>query len=375
MMFQKAVKHDLKLRLMISGPSGYGKTYSALAMATALGGPVAVIDTEHGKSALYSDTFAFDVAEMHEPFEPEKYIKALKAAQAAGYRVLVIDSLSHAWAGPGGVLDYVDQVAKRSKSANTYTAWKEGTPIQNALVEAILQSDLHVIATARAKTEYILETNDRGRQQPRKVGMKPIQRDDLEYEFDVWFEMLDTDNNAAVQKTRCSALQGAVINKPGVQVVEVLNSWLRGGAPSAPPAQAPVAEKADSQPSRPAPTPVQKPPVPAPAQPAQPTAQAAVKPAPAEAPRDVKALVGRLVERAATQFVGTDGGYLGDETVLMFLANRDLVERSDERITSLADLVVLGAQQVIACGKAIAAATAEDIAAAWEDAAAEAVEL
>ncbi len=370
-MFQKAVKQDLKLRLMISGPSGYGKTYSALAMATALGGTVAVIDTEHGKSALYSDTFAFDVAEMHEPFEPEKYIKALKAAQAAGYRVLVIDSLSHAWAGPGGVLDIVDLAAKKSKSANTYTAWKEGTPIQNALVEAILQSDLHVIATARAKTEYILETNDRGRQQPRKVGMKPIQRDDLEYEFDVWFEMLDTDNNAAVQKTRCSALQGKVINKPGAQVVEILTTWLRGGAPSAPPEPAPVVEKSHSQPPRPAPTPVQKPPVPAPAQPAQPAAQVPARPP--EATRDAKALVERLVERAATQFVGADGKYLGDKTVLFFLRNRELV--TETSFESLSDLTNLTPEQIIACGKAIAAATTENVATAWEDAAADEVEL
>ena len=227
-MFKKAVKHELKLRMMVSGPSGYGKTYSALAMATALGGPVAVVDTEHGKSALYSDIFEFDIAEMHAPFEPRKYVQAIRAAEQAGYQVLVIDSLSHAWAGPGGVLDYVDQVAKRSKTGNSFAAWKEGTPLQNELVEAILQSNLHVIATARAKTEYVLETNERGRQTPRKVGMKSIQRDDLEYEFDVWFELLDTDNNAAVQKTRCSALQGLIIEKPGAQVVETLKEWMKG---------------------------------------------------------------------------------------------------------------------------------------------------
>lgn len=239
-LFSKAVKTAAKLRLAIMGPSGSGKTYSALAIGTVLaeGKPVAVIDTEHGSAAKYADTFAFDVAEMHAPFHPEKFIKAIAEATEAGYGVLIIDSLSHAWSGTGGVLDLVDEAAKRSKSGNTYTAWKEGTPIHNKLIDAIVQSGIHIIVTMRSKTEYVLTTNDKGRQMPQKVGMAPVQRDNTEYEFDVVFDM-DIENNAIVSKSRCSALTGRVIAKPGAQVAAILKEWL-SGEPAKPKASNPV---------------------------------------------------------------------------------------------------------------------------------------
>lgn len=228
-MFTKAIKHESKLRLAIMGPSGSGKTYTSLAVATALanGKPVAVLDTESGSASKYSDTFEFDVAELRAPFHPDKFIDAIHEAEKAGYGVLIIDSLSHAWSGTGGVLDVVDEAAKRSKSGNTYMAWKEGTPVHNRLIDAIVQSGIHIIVTMRSKTEYTLKTNDRGKQTPEKVGMAPVQRDGMEYEFDVVFDM-DMDNNAIVSKSRCSALARQVIAKPGAQVAETLAQWLSG---------------------------------------------------------------------------------------------------------------------------------------------------
>jgi len=228
-MFTKAVKHESKLRLAIVGASGSGKTYSALSIATKLG-RTAVVDTESGSASKYADLFDFDVLELSAPFSPDKYIAAIAAAASAGYEVVILDSLSHAWVGTGGVLDIVDNAAKASTSGNTYMAWKAGTPVQNALIEAIVTAKIHVIGTMRSKTEYILVKNDRGKEAPRKVGMAPVQRDGFEYEFDVMFEM-DADNNAVVTKSRCSELNGAVIPKPGEDVAQTLRRWLSGEAP------------------------------------------------------------------------------------------------------------------------------------------------
>jgi len=254
-LFQKAVKSESKLRMAIAGPSGSGKTYTSLAIATALanGGPIAVVDTEHGSASKYADLFTFDVANMHAPFHPDKFIAALHDAEQAGYAVIILDSISHAWSGTGGVLDIVDEAAKRSKSGNTYMAWKEGTPVQNQLVDAIVQSGIHVIATMRSKTEYVLVDTGNGKQAPRKMGMAPVQRDQFEYEFDVVLDM-DVDNNAIVTKTRCPALTGKVFPKPGADISGILRTWLAGApAPEPRPAKAakPVATPQPPQPTAP----------------------------------------------------------------------------------------------------------------------------
>lgn len=226
-MFQKAVKQEAKLRLAIAGPSGSGKTYSALAIATHLGGKIAVVDTEHGSASKYADKFNFDVVNMEPPFHPDRFIKFIREAQDAGYQTVILDSLSHAWNGTGGLLEVVDQIAARSNSKNTFAAWKEGTPIYNHLIDAIIQSNVHVIATMRSKQDYTMELDDRGKQKPVKVGMAPIQRDGFEYEFDVVLTM-DIDNNAIVTKTRCEELNGGIFRKPGKDVADILTSWLTG---------------------------------------------------------------------------------------------------------------------------------------------------
>lgn len=226
-MFKKATKTEAKLRLAIAGPSGSGKTYSALAIATALGGPIALLDTEHRSASKYADIFAFDVLELDAPYHPDRFVEAIQGAAQAGYKVVILDSMTHAWNGEGGLLDIVEQIAKRMKSANSFAAWKDATPIQNRFIEALLSADLHIIGTMRSKQDYVQERNDKGNTVIRKVGMAPIQRDGFEYEFDVFLDM-DIDNNAIVSKTRCPSLAGKVVNKPGEQVAKVLTEWLKG---------------------------------------------------------------------------------------------------------------------------------------------------
>jgi len=238
MPFVKATKHEAKLRLALAGPSGSGKTYTALQIATHLGEPIALVDTERGSARKYADIFNFDVLEL-DSFHPQQYIDAIHDAENAGYAVLILDSLSHAWTGKDGALELVDKAAKRlaatyrSGREDSFAAWREVTPLHNALVDAMVQSRLHLIVTMRTKTDYVVETKD-GKTAPRKIGLAPIQRDGLEYEFDV-FADLDQDNTLIVQKTRCPALAGGVFPKAGREVADILNTWLQG-VPAPPPA-------------------------------------------------------------------------------------------------------------------------------------------
>ncbi len=228
MAFQKATKKQSKLRLALIGPAGSGKTYTALTVATHLvpGGRIALIDTERGSASKYADLFGFDVEELTS-YHPRTYIEAIAEAQAAGYDVLIIDSLSHAWIGKDGALELVDKAAKRNPSGNSFAAWREVTPVHNQLVDAMLAAKLHIIVTLRSKMEYIQEKDDKGKTVIRKVGLQPVQRDGLEYEFDVVGD-LDQDNTLIVTKTRCSALTGAVITKPGKELASALDAWLQG---------------------------------------------------------------------------------------------------------------------------------------------------
>lgn len=230
--FKKATKTAARGRIALIGPAGSGKTYTALAIATGLGSKIAVLDTERGSASKYADLFAFDTLEL-DSFEPQKYIEVIHAAEEAGYDVLIIDSLSHAWMGRGGALEQVDQASKRSKSGNSYTAWRDVTPVHNALVDAMLGAKLHVIATMRTKSEYVIEENSNGKKVPRKIGLAPVQREGMDFEFDVTGE-LDHENNLVIDKTRCPTLKGKMFNQAGAEVAAILRAWLTDGAPMPP---------------------------------------------------------------------------------------------------------------------------------------------
>jgi len=233
--FKKATLSQAKARVALTGPSGAGKTWSAIKLARALVGEkgrIAVIDTEHGSASKYARLTDFDVLELH-TFAPAEYISALEDAAKEGFDAIVVDSLSHAWMGPGGVMEIVDNAASRSKG-NKFAGWKEGTPAHNALIQAIQRSPAHVIATMRSKTEYLLE-EENGKTKPKKIGMAPVQREGMEYEYDVALD-LDLDHLLMVTKTRCEALDRWVLRPPHnvEKLGEILRAWLSDGAPADP---------------------------------------------------------------------------------------------------------------------------------------------
>jgi hypothetical protein len=231
MIFHKASKKQAKLRMALIGPSGSGKTRTALAIAEHLvpGGRVALIDTEHGSASLYANLFRFDVVEL-DSYSVENYIAAIDEAERLAYDVLIIDSLSHAWSGKDGVLEYKDRLAAASSSKDDFGAWRKASPKHNSLVERMLSARLHLIATMRVKTEYVVERGADGKSHPRKVGLQPVQRDGVKYEFGVIAD-LDADHNFIVSKSRCDALTGMVVNKAGKEVADILRQWLSDGEP------------------------------------------------------------------------------------------------------------------------------------------------
>ncbi len=233
--FKKATKAAAKLRLGLIGPAGSGKTMTALRIAAGLGGPVAVIDTERGSASLYAGErgLDFDVIEL-DTYGVERFIDAIKAAADGGYATLVIDSLSHAWSGKGGILEFVDNAGKRNQGGGNFGAWRDATPRHNSLVDAILGAPLHVICTLRSKVEYVVE-NVGGRNQVRKVGLQPVQRDGLEYEFTVVGDVTQ-DHDLVVTKTRAAFLKDAVIREAGEDLGKQLAAWLSDGTTPARPA-------------------------------------------------------------------------------------------------------------------------------------------
>ena len=196
---------------------------------------ICLIDTENESGSLYvgkqvsgSVIGEYLTINLEAPYSAARYLEAIDLAEQTGVEYLVIDSLSHAWTGEGGLLDVQGNVAKRS--GNSYTAWREVTPLHNRLVDRILQCAMHVAVTLRTKTEYVIEDNGSGKKTPRKIGMAPVFRDGVEYEFTIFFE-LDQSHAAAATKDRTGLFDGQyflIAPDTGMRIHE----WLAGAKPN-----------------------------------------------------------------------------------------------------------------------------------------------
>ena len=207
MQLQTAQRQIVKLRLGISGPSGFGKTYSALLLAFGITGDyskIAVIDTENGSASLYAHLGNFQVINLESPYPPERYINAIEICEKAGMEIIIIDSITQEWNGIGGILEIHEKLGGR------FQDWGKVSPRHQQFIDKILQSKCHIITTTRRKINYSMDTEANGKTKVVKHGMKEITREGFEYELTVNFELINENHIAKASKDRT----GLFMNRP-----------------------------------------------------------------------------------------------------------------------------------------------------------------
>ena len=225
MQLQTASRKKAKIKMALQGPSGSGKTKSALLIAYGLCGSwdkIAVIDSENRSADLYSDLGNYFVLPLEAPYSPERYIEAINLCLTSGIQVVIVDSISHEWEGTGGILEIHSAML-----GNSFTNWSKVTPRHNAFVQALLQADVHIIGTIRAKQEYVLSEKN-GKQIPEKVGLKGITRDGLDYEFTVVLDV-DITLKARTSKDRTQLFFGKPEFIPSVDTGAQILKWCNTG--------------------------------------------------------------------------------------------------------------------------------------------------
>jgi hypothetical protein len=222
MKLQTAARKRAIIKMSLQGPSGSGKTYSSLLIAYGLSGSwekIAVVDTENHSADLYSHLGPYNVLSISAPYSPERYISAIETCEKAGMGTIILDSVTHEWEN---LLD-----THASMTGNSFTNWGKITPRHNEFVQKILQSSCHIICTIRTKQDYVLAEKN-GRMVPEKVGLKSVQRDGLEYEFTLAFD-LDIKNQATVSKDRTGLFFGKPVFKPTIETGLVISQWCNNG--------------------------------------------------------------------------------------------------------------------------------------------------
>lgn len=222
---KKASRKQVKIKLGYAGPAGSGKTMSSLLTAHGLCGDwskILLIDTENGSGELYSHLGDYNVISLTPPFSPEAYVDAIQTAEQAGMLVIIVDSVSQEWEGKGGIIE-----THSNMTGNSFTNWGKITPRHNRFVEAILQSNCHVICTMRTKTDYVLVEKN-GKQVPEKVGLKAITREGWEYDLTVVFD-LDIKQQATASKDRTGLFMNKPQFVPGEEIGVMIKQWCDTG--------------------------------------------------------------------------------------------------------------------------------------------------
>jgi len=224
MQLRQSERKQAKIKIGLQGCAGGGKTYSSLLLAKGLTNgnfsKVAIIDTENGSADLYAHLGNYNVLSLAPPFTPENYIKAIEVCENAGMEVIILDSISHCW---DELLDFHSKLA-----GNSFTNWAKVTPRQKAFVDKILQANAHIIATMRTKQDYVLNQKD-GKFIPEKVGLKSVQRDGLDYEFTLVFDV-DIKHFTVSSKDRTGLFMGKpefiISDKTGKEILDWCNTGI-----------------------------------------------------------------------------------------------------------------------------------------------------
>lgn len=223
---KKASKKAKKLRILLSASSGSGKTYGALLIAKGLvknWSKVCVIDTERDSASLYADFGEYNTLNLQKPYTPERYIEAITYAEQAGMEVIIVDSITHEWNGPGGCLEI------QADLGGKFQDWAKVTPRHNAFVDKLLTSSAHIICTVRRKEEFSMEKSATGKTEVVKMGLQEVTRDGFNYEMDLVFEISNDNHLAKTTKDRTELFTG----KPEFLITEetgtILNEWANNG--------------------------------------------------------------------------------------------------------------------------------------------------
>lgn len=226
---QHAKKEQIFVKALIGGPSGSGKSYSALRVATGIAGregegtKIGYIGTEGMRDKLYANEFDYDLISLEE-YSPDYYEAAIDAFLEAGYKVIIVDSMTHLW-------NWVqDQVQLTTKGDNTFQAWGKYKKENKKIIEKILLAPAHIIVTGRGKDEYVLEANSRGKMAPRKVGVGVQQDKDIEYEYMVTW-MIDQDTHLAEAAKDNTHIFEGKIKVLDEKAGEALYDWANDGDP------------------------------------------------------------------------------------------------------------------------------------------------
>ncbi|MFD1317003.1 AAA family ATPase [Loigolactobacillus coryniformis] len=205
MQITKAKREKVKVPILLMGASGSGKTLSALLVAKGMiekmfpnldedqqWEKIGFIDTEHRRANLYVNTEhagtligSFLKVDLDPPFTADKYKQAFEMLKRADVEIIIVDSLSSAWSGEGGILARIDQMG------GGFDKWSQVTPDQRMLLSILMDTDVHVIATVRSKQGLEVTRNERGKTKIEKVGLKPEYKDGLEYEFAITFQLYE----------------------------------------------------------------------------------------------------------------------------------------------------------------------------------------
>lgn len=227
---KKATRKQVKLRMSIASPTGFGKTYGALLIAHGITKDwtkIAVIDTENKSASLYSDLGEYNTLELEPPFTTDKYIAAIKECENAGMEVIIIDSVTHVWKGEGGLLEYQTALGGR------YQDWAKATPLYQKWLGAILHSTAHTIVTVRKKQSYNM-TLENGKPKVEKAGLEDEIRDGFDYEMTVAFELINDKHLCKASKDRTRLFadkpEFVISEKTG----EMIKQWCEQGIADTP---------------------------------------------------------------------------------------------------------------------------------------------